>query len=610
MSKLIYVYNRTSNLDASTDTKLRSICDQLVPDNVSSVPDHSVRVCGKNAYAVAMRSSLVRESGLSLLLGLLYEAPDTRWDIPQGVYPDGSYAIIRDDPGFLEVVSDATATRTMWYFLDEHVFIASTSQRAIVAYLGSFEFDQRVIPWMLSTGTLGPEHSYDRRLKRLQADSSIVLDKARWTLRVKSNPIVLAAERFSEREHRDRLRAAIHKTMRALEAFDGRGLVLPLSGGYDSRAILCFMDADRRRAEGFRTVTWGLASSLNEPGNDAAVAVELARSLDVKHEYLPLDASREPIESIIDRFIACGEGRVDHLSGYMDGMEIWRRLHETGVAGIIRGDEGFGSEQVTSEFTVKRHTWLSTCSDYENLKGVTEQYGFPAQEVPAALLRRSAESLSAWRDRLYHSYRLPTAYAALSEIKGSYVDVVNPLLSKAILSVVRSVPDRLRTEKTLFKRVVREVGPAVPFATKHAIGSPYDILQRKEVVELLRAELTSEYARRTLGAGFVEFVSRGLRAPANGAQRPRRRLVNVTRIRASVPRVVRNWLRDAAVGQRVDGNRLAFRVFIVLKMHRALSTAWSANALPRTAELELMSATDWRSTPVPGAAPGFETPPA
>ena len=49
-------------------------------------------------------------------------------------------------------------------------------------FLGNFDFDKRTIPWMLSTGTLGPFYSWDKRISLLPPDSSITLNKNNWSL--------------------------------------------------------------------------------------------------------------------------------------------------------------------------------------------------------------------------------------------------------------------------------------------------------------------------------------------------------------------------------------------------------------------------------------------
>ena len=511
MSKVIYAYNRNYRFDKETEKRLAQICNELLPDNISTMPNHTICVNDRTAYAVMNSNSSLCKSESSLLLGCLYENGDIDWHIPQGRFPDGSYAIFRNSDDYIELVSDAAGSRTIWYYLDDNLFIASTSQRAIILFLGDFVFDERVIPWMLSTGSLGPEFSWDKRLKRLLANSSVLLDKKNWTLfQNNQNDTIFSVKSCSREQHKTRLRDAISRTIGALISIDHSKWTLALSGGYDSRAILCFIKEQIGISRDFKTVTWGLEKSINQEGNDAKIAQDIANKLSVQHEYHHTDISPEPIETIVNRFILCGEGRIARISGYMDGMEIWRKFYDEGVVGIIRGDQGFGYARVSSELTVRASIRCTLCSDFENLKNIIEDFGLPAQELPTDLKRREEESFSSWRDRLYHQYTLPTEFAALSDIKLSYVEVINPLLSKSILSVVRNLPDRLRTNKSIYKEIFDSIGPDIPYADKVAIADRQNILRSKEFVELLKNEINSSYANQLFGSNFVRYILSGI----------------------------------------------------------------------------------------------------
>src|SRR5690606_32833090 len=105
------------------------------------------------------------------------------------------------------------------------------------------------------------------------------------------------------------------------------------------------------------------------------------------------------------------------------------------------------------------------------------------QEIPNYLKRGQNESIEKWRDRLYHSFRLPNILAALNETKSAYVEIVNPLLSHSVLEFVRSLPDHLRTDKKLFKRIVEKREKKIPFASFNANISHKDQLKRKEMVD-------------------------------------------------------------------------------------------------------------------------------
>ena len=570
MAKIIYACRRQSPFSRMDESRLRKICERLVPDNLSLPVSHTVSVNGMNAFAIINDLNAVVD-GNSVLLGCLYGKGD-HWAEPGAPCPDGSFALFRDSMTSLEAATDAAASRSIWYCINGDIFVASTSQRAIVMFLGSFQFNEQVTPWMLSTGALGPGLSWDKRIKQLPPDSSVVLDKKRWSLSVHRHPVVFSPTKRSHSEHRalltDAIRTVIH-SLNQTKGIDFENYVLPLSGGYDSRGILCFL-SERGVPANLRTITWGLEENLAREGNDAAVAKELASRIGVRHRYHHTDIGAEPLESVIDRFIHCGEGRVDHLAGYLDGLEIWRKLlEEERCAGIIRGDEGFGWVPVTSELTTRLSVGIGLCGDYRNLDGMIEKFRLPAQALPADLQRSKGETLSAWRDRLYHTYRMPTILAALSDIKYSYVEIINPLLARSILHLVRELPDRLRTEKILFKEIVDSISPAVRYANAGANASPSSILKKREIVELMRNAIQSEEAKQVFNRDFLDDVLRHVRhessANKKNGEKPLRWLKSL------VPPFIKNLIRDLAAKPSLDGNVLAFRVLLILRMHQLLN---------------------------------------
>jgi hypothetical protein len=567
MAKILYAVSRRAAFGPEHAARLRRICERLEPDNLSLPPRHRIIVQGRTACAIANDRTAVLKGG-SVLLGCLYTATEG-WATPRAEYPDGSYALFRSGSDCLEAVSDAAASRTIWYCFDDERFVASTSQRAIVMFLGGFAFDERVVPWMLSTGSLGPQASWDRRIRRLAPDSSVVLDKERWTVSVRSRPIAFSPGTRSRAEHRALLAHEIRSVIQSLrENIRFEDYFLPLSGGVDSRAILCFL-AEGGVPPGLRTITWGLESSLHRTGNDAAVAKALAAKVGARHRFFHTDLGLASTEASIERFIACAEGRIDHVSAYMDGLETWRKLLEDeGCAGIIRGDEGMGWIPVSSELTVRLNVGMGLCDDYRNLEGILAKFRLPPQELPAALLRGKDETLETWRDRLYHAYRLPTILAALSDIKYSYVDIVNPLLARSVLLRVRELPDSLRTHKALFRDIVNGVSPAVPYAVEDANVNLNSFLGSKAVAALVRAKLRSAAAKSVFDEEFLDYVLRGAGHGNDPGRENERRAWR--RVKSLVPRPLKNWIRDLAARPSLDGNVLRFRVFLIVRMHEIL----------------------------------------
>lgn len=568
MSKAIYICSRHRQMAQGDEIRIREICEKLTPDILGSSAPHRILVTGKVAFGVVNDSPCVVQKDESLLLGLLYETTAT-WDEPHSGSPDGSYAMFRSSRDHCEIVSDPAASRTIWYYFDDELFVASTSQRAIVMFLGSFMFDERVIPWMLSTGSLGPEHSWDRRLRRLGPDSSLLLDKNSWKVSKTQAAIEFAEIQRTPGQHQELLTEAIRTTIGSLEHLSLDMWALPLSGGYDSRALLCFLSQLEHFAGKLNTFTWGLKASITEKGNDAYVAKSLAQHLGVPHRYYHTDKSEEPIEIILDRFIACGEGRIDHLSGYMDGCQLWKSLFQSGVKGVLRGDQGFSRRLVSSQHGVRESIGCALCQDFSNLEYVLKEFELAPQVFPGDFEMKDHESLPQWRDRLYHAYRLPTVLAALADLRLSFVEQANPLLSRRILQRVRALPDVLRTDKALFKAVVAQVGPGIPYARSGATAASGRILARPDVVQVLKARIDMASTKDLLGGNFAHYILNGIRTSSPGASEKRTSRHPLRK--KIVPRFVINKLRGLKSRPSVDGNVLAFRAFLIVRMHEMLS---------------------------------------
>ena len=94
---------------------------------------------------------------------------------------------------------------------------------------GVFQFNESVVPWMLSTGSLGPSLSWDKRIEKLPPDSSVVLDKRDWSVSRKSTPIEFTPIEQSKEQHERMLREALEETNAALD-LDLTKWVLALSG--------------------------------------------------------------------------------------------------------------------------------------------------------------------------------------------------------------------------------------------------------------------------------------------------------------------------------------------------------------------------------------------
>jgi hypothetical protein len=531
---------------------------RLTPDNLRPRSPRIIAGAG-SLIGILNPSDDLPVRGESVCLGALF-GPGPDWWRPGADAPDGSYALFRGDGSVLDLVSDIVGSRTIWYAQTEELFIAATSQRAIVCFLQSFEPNEAVYPWMLSSGTLGPGLSWDRRIRCLGPDTRLRLDRRTWEVRIEQVPVEFKPENLPRAEHERRLRQALEETFAWLK-LDLAQWVLPLSGGYDSRAILLLL---KERA-GLTAVTWGLKSALEDKQSDAWVARELVRHFGLAHEYYETDLSAEPIDQIFERYLVAGEGRVDHISGYMDGFAIWRRLHESGRQGILRGDVAFGCRAVQNDRQVYHNMSATVLEDFGNLAAASTGCGLHGQKRPGYLERRLAETRAAWRDRLNLEFEIPYVFAGLSDLKLPYVEVIQPLMSRRIVETVRAQTDELRTGKSLFKSIVTGRGPRIGYAGRAAIEQRGDILRNPAVAGAIHRQLRNESARPD---GLAVLSRCALRLMEEGrAHEPQND-------RALSARVLR-WARRLAktawdAAPRMDPYRFGFRAYIITRMDAVL----------------------------------------
>lgn len=561
MSKIIYTCLNNQKLASSFKRNLELISDKIMPDNITALPPKIVKDKGI-IFGIFNPNDLILLKDNSVCLGSIFEK-ENQWWKPVQKYPDGSYALFRGNDDCVEIVSDVVASRTIWYFKNEELFIASTSQRAIINLIKSFKFNESVIPWMLCNGNLGPFNSWDSRIEFLPGDSSLILNRKSWTLTKKVKRADFSTLRVSDEKHEDHLRQALTDTFESID-LDYSKWVLALSGGIDSRAILCNI----KKNDKLKTITWGSGSSFSQKNNDAFVAKSLADFFHLQHKYYKIDLSDEPLESIFNRFLICGEGRVDHISAYMDGFEMWKILFENGVHGVIRGDQGFGWYPVLSPRDVRRTIAFSLWSDFSNLIS-GEKFGFAKQELPNTLVQREDESLETWRDRMQHQIRHPLVLAALNDLKSPYVEIINPLVSRKIIYQVRKLPVHLRTGKFLHRKIVRTMSPRIDLAKVSATGSSKNIFKSKQIIDFLREELSSNYVYSILPKEFINYIFDNVETVDN--KNSKRKKTIKDKIKGKMPKKLKNILINTVLGQRIDFNALAFRAYIICSMNKILT---------------------------------------
>lgn len=472
--------------------------------------------------------------------------------------PDGTYALARWDARVLELVSDVCATRTLWYVLADDVFLASTSQRALVALLGGFELQPEAVAAFLTTGGLGPEASWDARIRRVPPDARVTLDRESWRVSITEVPVEFTYRPGDDGAQVARLRDAIAATCGALN-IDVDRWVLALSGGSDSRTLLAFLLRNGLRP---RCVTWTTRASLHRPLSDASLARVLTRRHGVEHELLFLDPV--DLETTITRFVAANEGRNDEIVGYLDGFALWRRLARAGVQGIIRGDEWFGPrKRVRDAESRRRVLGGATPSDYPE-GHLLRSLGLAEVPWPERLQWSEGEDGVDYGSRLGYQGFVPIFLAGLSEPKARFMEIVNPLLSRQVMAAVRALRPESRQSARAFTSIVDGLDRGVPYARSSSTPSFSGLLESPELADIVVRELVSERIERLLpGDGGLRLLA-ALAVPATGRTGAAARAKSLAK-RATVALPVR-WstrLQPVYTGpDRASARKIAWRALL------------------------------------------------
>ncbi|WP_306601928.1 hypothetical protein [Geothrix sp. 21YS21S-2] len=501
MSNLIYVCRRESS-DLAGGALLERVADWITPPPIKGFA-HRIRQAPGEAVCLTGPGGAGGLEGTSGRVGA-FVGDWPEWHRPGSAIPDGSFALVRSDGGLTELCSDYGGTRTLWYAITDTDFFVSTSQRAIICLLQGLSLSRPGFAWFLSSGSLGPSGAWDTRIRRLPRGARLTLDRARWTLSLVTTSIVFRNLPMRREEALEGLRHVLAKAIGSCQGLSPQW-ILPLSGGYDSRMLLATLYGTGLRP---RTVTWGLAASRTQRGNDAFIAEKLARHYGLRNDYLLTEHSVAPPPVVVDAFIEAHGGTTDALFPYLDGLSLWARFALEGVDGIIRGDEGFG----TISRPERHHRYAQDMILLSELIGdeAAEAVADGRQTLPRELRREPEETVQTYGDRLIHACFIPIHLAGLTDVKTPFVDVLNPMLAGSVLEFVRMMPDHLREGRNVYGQLTRSIGPPIPFAVLAADDSRNGFLQSDPYNLWMAEELASETMARLLPPPFRAAIAQSL----------------------------------------------------------------------------------------------------
>ena len=124
--------------DALSGDDLLRVAARVAPTNIAAHPARLFETAGLCVVVANPSPDGVRVRDGAVCLGGVFGEPGEWWRAGSDA-PDGTYALLRYNEAVVELLSDVVASRTIWYVVADEVFLASTSQRALVALLGGLQ---------------------------------------------------------------------------------------------------------------------------------------------------------------------------------------------------------------------------------------------------------------------------------------------------------------------------------------------------------------------------------------------------------------------------------------------------------------------------------------
>ena len=235
-----------------------------------SVSGLAVRYVGRRASAISIANMLEAS-----------ELPDLSALSPELAGLPGHFAVCISGIGWSLLVADKLSSYPMFYASKDDGLTVSNSARTLARECELREIDRDALAEFRMTGYVTGRDTLNKGLNKLQAGEAILCGTNNVEFRRYYQFHTPSVRTAPEIDLIDELETATNAIFdRLIKDAHGRRIVVPLSGGLDSRVVLCKLK--ERGAKDLFTFSYG------SPGNrDALAAKEIAGRLGVSWEFVP-----------------------------------------------------------------------------------------------------------------------------------------------------------------------------------------------------------------------------------------------------------------------------------------------------------------------------------
>jgi len=236
---------------------------------------------------------------------------------------NGFFAFVYLTSDALYAAVDRVRSIPLFYCLKDGEFYISDNPHWIRTQIQSIEIDEVAAAEFMLTGYVTGRDTLYPDIKQLQAGEILVLDLNYGSLNLRTSQYyTYIPENYSSSSEEDNLkelnRIAVNIFQRLTKLASGRTIVVPLSGGYDSRLIVLML-----KRLGYENV---MAFSYGKPGNkESEISRKIAQILEIKWVFLPYSNEDWYKWYRSEEFkkyscISCGLSSVPHIQ---DWPAVW-----------------------------------------------------------------------------------------------------------------------------------------------------------------------------------------------------------------------------------------------------------------------------------------------
>ena len=423
---------------------------------------------------------------------------------------DGSFIVVIADPRARSVLvcNDRLGTLPLYYSTVEDGSVAFAPEAKALFAGGRAEpkLSPLGVVTFLNCGYCLGKTTLFENVQCLEPGSALTIATDRASLEVRRYwKIVYAA--LPELEKRRAAEAALHEATRsAHERIVGdsrKGYDLLLSGGWDSRGILAFLETIRRPPR--KAVGWG--STRDVPLSDPHLAAQLAARCALPFKFIRYDSDQFVTNAA--EWCRISELANDNIGWFAEGASLLAKSYRTDADFTLVGDEAWGwhghprterdardaSLPATIVPTLAGCLAASTAEDY--------QARYEA-EVDRVLAACDNDHPSDRRDFLYLHGRVARFIFALGYFKELAVEVRRPFLLANVLELVAHLPPRFRANKNLYISMLARYFPAfaaIPTRSARSLPEwPRDVRAKPELRRVFLDLLDDRRLDGVLGA--------------------------------------------------------------------------------------------------------------